>query len=119
MQFVIGQAVAGLARDVPDRVIGELAQDLFIDRSGFLQMFAAEFFEALGKTEQATGILRCNRRGLAEERQRFIGLAIACQDAGQIALGVGVLRLEANRRSQGSLGRIRIAQRAWATPRPM
>ena len=114
---VIGQTVARFARDVPDRVIGELAQDLVIGRTGFLQMFAAEFLEALGKTEKTPRILRRNRRRLTEERQRLIGLAIACQDAGQIALGVGILRLETDRRPQGGFGCFRIAQTGMGHPK--
>ena len=53
---------------------------------------------------------------MTEERQRLFGLAIACQDAGQVALGVGVLRFEANRSSQGCLGRIRIAHTGMGHP---
>ena len=79
-------------------------------------MIAAEFLKALGKTEKTSRILGRNRRRLAEERQRLIGLAIACQDSGQIALGVGVLRLETDRRSQGGFGRIRITQAGMGHP---
>ena len=81
-------------------------------------MFAAQFFEALGETEQAARILRRNRRRLAEERQRLIGLPVARQDAGQIALGVGVLRFEADRSSQGGLGGVRVAQAGMGDAEP-